>query len=196
MDEYVGCRLERNVEQRWFRITQPGQLQSFEDEFDLPNEKDKPFIPAEAGQVMSRAKENEGVGPDGQGAFRKGTGHLLHVMRWSRPDVLNSVRELSRNKIIATTTHMKALYRAMTYCVNTPERGLLLKPNCTWNGLPSHEFVINGRADSTYASCPDTMRSVGGQTTLLEGAPIIMRSKMQKVVALSSTEAELANVRH
>jgi hypothetical protein len=33
--------------------------------------------------------------------------------------------------------------------------------------------------------------SAGGQTTLLEGAPVVMRSKMQKVVALSSTEAEL-----
>jgi hypothetical protein len=92
---------------------------------------------------------------------------------------------------LATMTHMKALYRVMKYCATTKDRGLVLKLNRTWNGLPSHEFVIAGRADSTYASCPDTMRSVGGQTTLLEGAPIVMRSKMQKVVALSSTEAEL-----
>jgi hypothetical protein len=92
MDEYVGCRLERNVKDRWIRITQPVQLQSFVDEFDLPNEKDKPFIPAEAGQVMSRAKENEGIGPDGQGSFHKGVGKLLHMMQWSRPNVLNSTR--------------------------------------------------------------------------------------------------------
>jgi hypothetical protein len=72
MDEYVGCRLERNVKERWIKIAQPVQLQSFVDEFDLPDEKDKPFIPAEAGQVMSRAKDNEGVGPDGQRSFSQG----------------------------------------------------------------------------------------------------------------------------
>jgi hypothetical protein len=83
------------------------------------------------------------------------------------------------------------VYHMIKYCVTTKDRGLVLKPNRAWNGLPSHKFVIAGRVDSTYASCPGTMRSVGGQTTLLEGAPIIMRSKMQEVVALSSTEAEL-----
>jgi hypothetical protein len=51
--------------------------------------------------------------------------------------------------------------------------------------------VIKGQADASYASCPNTKRSTGGQTTLLEGAPVVMRSKMQKVVALSVTEVEL-----
>jgi hypothetical protein len=51
--------------------------------------------------------------------------------------------------------------------------------------------VIKGQADASYASCPNTKRSTGGQTTLLEGAPVVMRSTMQKVVALSVTEAEL-----
>jgi hypothetical protein len=75
--------------------------------------------------------------------------------------MLNAVRELSRNMTLPTTTHMKALYHVMKYCVTTKDRGLVLKPNRAWNGLPSHEFVIAGRADLTYASCPDTMRSVG-----------------------------------
>jgi hypothetical protein len=82
----------------------------------------------------------------------------------------------------------------MKYGVTTKkDRGLVLKPGQSWNGLPSHEFVIEGKADSTHASCPDTRRSVRGQKTLLEGGPVVVtRSKMQKVlVALSSTEAEL-----
>jgi hypothetical protein len=162
------------------------------DKFEYPDERDTIFIPAEAGQVMKRASENEGAGLDGQGAFRKGVGKLLHMMRWSRPDTFNAVRELSRNMTHVATTHMKALYRVTKYCATTKDRGLVLKPDRAWNGLPSHEFVIAEKADSTYyVSCPDTMRSVSGQTTLLEGGPVVMRSKMQKVVALSSTEAEL-----
>jgi hypothetical protein len=155
MDAYVGCRLEWNVKERWIKFTQPVQLQSFEDEFDLSEERAKSFIPTEAGQVMKRATGNEGVGLDGQGALRKGVGKLLHMICWSRPDTLNTVRELSRNMTHATTTHMKALYRSMKYCVTTKDRGLVLKPDHAWNGLPSHEFVIAGKADSTYASYLD-----------------------------------------
>ena len=38
--------------------------------------------------------------------------------------------------------------------------------------------------------CPDARRSVSGDATLLEGAPVSVKSSMQKVVALSVTEAE------
>jgi hypothetical protein len=79
----------------------------------------------------------------------------------------------------------------MRYCVATPNRALELKPERKWNGSPLHEFRIRGKADSTFASCPTTLRSVGGQTTLLEGAPVMIRSKMESIVALSVTESEL-----
>jgi hypothetical protein len=191
MDEYVGCKLVRNVIEGWLRFTQPVLLLSFEDEFDLPVENDKRNIPAEAGQVMTRAEDGEKVTLEVQSTYRSGVGKLLHMMRWSRPDVLNSIRELSKHMTAATLTHLKAMYRAMTYCMHTKNRGLTLKPNRTWDRSPNHDFVIKGQADASYASCPNTKRSTGGQTTLLEGAPVVMRSKMQKVVALSVTEAEL-----
>jgi hypothetical protein len=66
-----------------------------------------------------------------------------------------------------------------------------MKLNRTWDRSPNNEFVIKGQADASYASCPNTKRGTCGQTTLLEDAPVVMRSKMQKVVALSVTEAEL-----
>jgi hypothetical protein len=52
MDEYVGCKLERDKENGSIRFTQLAQLQSFEDEYKLSEERDKPTIPAEAGQVL------------------------------------------------------------------------------------------------------------------------------------------------
>jgi len=173
------------------RITQPVQIQSFKDEFKLPMEKDKPKILAEAGQVLVRPKMGEGLADEDQSVHMSGVGKLLHVMRWSRPDILNAVHELSKHMTSATQEHMKAMYRVMNYCVTTESRGIVLKPNRKWNGLPSQEFEISGAADSTYASCPDTKRSVGGQTTFVEGVPVVVRSRMQKVVALSTTEAEL-----
>ena len=45
-------------------------------------------------------------------------------------------------------------------------------------------------ADSDYAKCVKTRRSVSGYSMLLEGAPVSVKSTMQRVVALLVTEAE------
>ena len=45
-----------------------------------------------------------------QSDFRKGTGILLHMMmRWSRSEVLNAVRELSRHLKEGTKKHYKQM---------------------------------------------------------------------------------------
>jgi hypothetical protein len=92
-----------NIREGWLRFTQPVLLQSFEDEFDLPIEKDKPNIPAEAGQVMTRAEDGENVAQELQSTYLSGVGKLLHMMRWSRPEVLNVVRELSTKHMTSAT---------------------------------------------------------------------------------------------
>jgi hypothetical protein len=112
-------------------------------------------------------------------------------MRWSRPDILNAVRELSRFMQRANPAHVKAMYHVMTYCVATPERGLLIKPNRKWNGDPNFEFEILGMSGANYATDPTTRKSISGFLVFLEGAPISMKSGQQNVVTLSSAEAEL-----
>jgi hypothetical protein len=114
------------------------------------------------------------------------------MMRWSRPEIYNLVRELSRFMTTGTTTsHVKAMKRVMEYCVATENRGITLKPDQKWNGDPEFELIILGRSDSDFAKEPDTRKSVSGNSTFLCGAPVIQRSSMQKIVALSVTEAEL-----
>ena len=71
------------------------------------------------------------LGSAGRGS---GVGILFHMMRWSRPEILNAVRELSRHVKEATTKHQKQLIRVMKYCVGTPLRGLTLEPKRSWNG--------------------------------------------------------------
>jgi hypothetical protein len=45
MDEYVGCKVERDYVEGSIKLTQPVMLQSFADEFDLP-EGPSPNTPA------------------------------------------------------------------------------------------------------------------------------------------------------
>ena len=113
-------------------------------------------------------------------------------MRWSRPEIQNSVRELARHFQGAVEGHVKAMHRVMQYVISTPNRGLTLKPDRVWDGKDRNfEFIISGRSDSNFATCPDTRRSVSGWSVKFENCPIINKSVMQKVVALSVTEAEL-----
>jgi hypothetical protein len=159
MDEYVGCKLERNYEDRSMKITQPVMLQSFEDKFELPDGP-VPSTPGTPGNALVRAKKEDCIDDAAQFGYRKGTGKLLHMMRWSRPEILNAVRELSRYMSGASVTHVKAMYRTMKYCIGKAKRGLLLKPDCAWDGNPAFEFTIRGRSDSDYAKDTDSRKSV------------------------------------
>jgi hypothetical protein len=119
MNEYVGCKIERDLEEPSLRMTQPVLLQSFEDEFDL-SQMGKPGLPAPAGSILTKGDKTESEAvPLAQQAYRKGVGKLLHVTRWTRPDIMNSVRELSKFAGGALMAHMKAMYRCMAYCVAT-----------------------------------------------------------------------------
>lgn len=39
MDEYVGCKIDRDIKKQTLRFTQPVMIQSFMDEFDIPEGK-------------------------------------------------------------------------------------------------------------------------------------------------------------
>ena len=113
------------------------------------------------------------------------------MMRWTRPEIMNAVQELSRFSGRALQSHVMAMFRVMKYCRGTPERGLFLQPTTKWDGNPDMGFEIIGYSDSDWAKDPDTRRSVSGWSTFLFDAPISMKSKMMPIVALSVTEAEL-----
>ena len=57
--------------------------------------------------------------------------------------------------------------------------------------MTDYKFNIIGKADSTYASCPNTCQSVDGQTVLMEGEPVVIWSQTTRTLAMLWTEAEL-----
>eukprot|EP00957_Ditylum_brightwellii_P027404 2071742-Ditylum_brightwellii.AAC.1 len=116
-------------------------IQSFENEFDLPKGK-APVTPGEPGEMLKRGDPDDEMSASGKKYHWKGTGKLLDMMRWSCPDVLNSVRELSRSMSGngAVPAHTVAIHRAIHFCVSTPERGWTLRPDAV-AGRTRHETV-------------------------------------------------------
>jgi hypothetical protein len=88
--------------------------------------------------------------------YRSGLGKILHMMKWSRHDILNRARELSCFMSLPTGVHVDRLYRLLNYIKMTADFGNYLKPDVVWDGIDkTFEFVISGRSDSEYASDPD-----------------------------------------
>ena len=79
--------------------------------------------------VLERCTDGEALTDGEQTRYRSGVGELLHMMRWSRPEIYNAVRELLQFMTIgASNIHMKAMERVMSYCLTTRNRGLLIEP--------------------------------------------------------------------
>jgi hypothetical protein len=190
IQEFLGNKIEIDNVSKTTKFTQPVLLQSLKDEFVL--KKGKVKLPATAGSILSYKGEGvQYLTPDKQHDFRSGVGKLLHLSKWSRPDIKNSVQELLCGMTQGTEEAYEAMQQVMAYCMATPSRGLLLTPEGQWSGCEDEELIIKGMSDTTYTSNYDTRCSVMGHTTFLNGMLIIVCSKMHQYVDLSVTESKL-----
>jgi hypothetical protein len=53
-------------------------------------------LPAKPGQILMKGEEKDVLSASEQSKYRSGVGKLRYLATWSRPDILNAVREVSR----------------------------------------------------------------------------------------------------
>jgi hypothetical protein len=103
----VGCKIYRDEDS--VKFTQPVLIQSYEDEFEL-NKTQQVFTPAEQCNVLMKCDKGTELGGKEQKKYQSGVGKLLHMMRWSPPEIYSAVRELSRFMTVGESdSHMKAM---------------------------------------------------------------------------------------
>ena len=106
----------------------------------------------------------------------------MYAMVGSRPDLAYAVGVVCRFMSKPGVSHWLAVKWIMKYV-----RGAL-KLNLTFT--KNEDFMIRGYCDSDYASDLDRSRSITGYVFTVGGNTVSWRSSLQKVVALSTTEAE------
>ena len=133
-------------------MTQPVLLQCFVDEFGI-NKNNATKLPAPPGHALAKPGDNiEPLSPQDQTYCRSGVGILMHVMRWSCPDVLNRVRELSRYVKEAVEDHANALTQAMSCCTQTVNRGCTVAPKSQWSCADKEcVFTVGGKSNSNFS---------------------------------------------
>ena len=144
--------------------------------------------PGPPGVTINRpTAERETVTPEQQKLYRSGVGILLYLVKHSRPDISNAVRELTKCMDKASPEAYHCMLRLIKWVEITSTLGLRMEPTMFGKNIVWKLVVYS---DSDWAGDKQTRRSVSGFVMLLCGVPIMWRSKQQKAVTLSSTEAE------
>ena len=175
MNEYVGCKVKCTNEKSII-MYQDDLIHKIEKTFgDLVSNMQVYDMPAGTGARITRSKEGL-ISKKEQTLYRSGVGMLLFLVKYSRPDLANIVRELSRVNDGATKAHMVMLYRVIKFTIDTKNRVLEYNLKDTTN-----EWVLKAFCDSDWAGNKDNRRSITGYCIYLQGCLIAWKSRAQKM---------------
>ncbi|XP_058782988.1 uncharacterized protein LOC131657627 [Vicia villosa] len=113
-------------------------------------------------------------------------GSLMYAMVCTRPDIAYAVSLVSRYMANPGKAHWQALKWILRYINGSLNRVLIYGGALGEDG----KAVIEGYVDSDYAGCMDSRKSISGYVFTMFGTAISWKATLQKVVALSTTEAE------
>ena len=116
-----------------------------------------------------------------KGRYQRLLGKLIHLSH-IRPDIAYAIGVVSRFIHQPHVQHMNAITRILRYLKGTIGRGVLFKRG--------NDLEIEAHTDADWVGNPNDRKSTSGYFSLVGGNIITWRSKKQKVIALSSAEAE------
>jgi transposase InsO family protein len=125
------------------------------------------------------------------------TGTLMYAAISTRPDIAHAVHYLASHMQSPTQRHMLAAERVLRYLAGSKEVGLVFGSRNgdavgDSRGRKAHVQVeVCAFADADWANDKGDRRSISGWVAKLNGDPVSWSSKKQRVVALSTCEAEL-----
>jgi hypothetical protein len=187
LTDYLSCEINfsKNKKKAW--LGQPRLLLNLEKKFGKTVEKLQTYrTPGTPGIGILRPEtEEEKISDEEQSEYRTGIGMLLYLVKHSRPDIANAVIELSKSVDGATYASLKEMRRIIKFVLDTKEWGLKIKPK-----PEGQDWYIVVFCDSDYAGDKEKQISVTGFIVYLLGVPISWKSKAQRSVTLSSSEAK------
>ena len=129
-----------------------------------------PSTPAEAREMQSI--------PYGQAV-----GSLFYLAVATRPHIARTVGNLARFSQHPGMAHWKAVKHLFRYIKGTLDYKLTFAPS-------SDSELFTSYTDADHAGCPDTGHSTSGYVIKMGTGAISWSSRLQSLVALSTTEAE------
>jgi hypothetical protein len=187
LSDYLSCEIVLSKDRSKAWLGQPHMIKKIKKTFGdavkgLPVYK-TPGTPGQ-GLILEKNEEDK-VSKEKQSLYRTGVGMLLYLIKHSRPELSNPVRELSKCLSGPNEAAYKEMLRVIKYTLDTPNRGLKIEPR-----VENNMWSILLFTDSDWAGDKDSRKSITGFMLFLNGVLVSWRSKAQQAVALSSSEAE------
>ena len=192
LNDFLGCSILRAKDANECWILQPHLIHKLKENFGEKVKDNRTYgTPGSPRKIIRKStdKDVKLVG-EKQKEYRSGVGSLLYLLKHSRPELSNPIRELSKAMHEPNTDHVKELLRVIQWVIQTPTIGLKMKPEVDKDADGNVIWKIKGMCDATWGSDPDDGRSISGYIIFLNSVPIAWKSKTQASVVLSSAEAE------
>ena len=188
LHDYLSCELLFSKHRKTAWLGQPhlvsNLIKNFEDEVKGLRSYVTPGTPG-----LNQIREEDPalkLSAEKHAKYRSGVGMLLYLVKHSRPDIANCVRELSKVLDGPSEASYKEMLRCIKYVLDSKDMGLKIEPI----GDKDDAWEIICYSDSDWAGDPESRRSVSGYIIYVQGVPVIWKSKSQNQVSLSSSESE------
>jgi len=176
LDDYLSCEItfDRKKSMAW--IHQPHLITKLSEKF---------------GKYTKDLQTYRTPGTPGLGTLRSPSTivcveMLLYLVKYSRPDIANAVRELLKVLDSPSPKAYKEMLRVVKFVLDTKNLAIKVAPT----HLVNDEWNLVAYSDSDFGGDKESKISVGGFIIYCMEVPISWKSKGQKSVALSSSEAE------
>lgn len=184
---FVGMEIERDRQKKTLRIHQETYVRKIMEKFGM-NEAKGIAIPVDPhvrlSKKMSPSSEEEKETVKNK-PYRELIGSLQFAVNVTRFDIAFGVNVLSRFLENPGYEHWKAALRILQYLKDTCKQGI------TYGQEGKKMFDLIAYGDADFAGDEDERRSTTGYVVTLFGGPVSWASRRQKLVALSTAEAEL-----
>src|SRR5277367_2799972 len=141
--------------------------------------------PLSSGARLTNAKATDTL--TDQREYQSMVGNLMYAMLATRPDLAQSIQQISQFSQMPTTMHEKASKQGLRYINGTVDEGI------TFNG--NLGMRLKAWSDANWGG-EEGRESVSGFIFTLAGGAVSWSSKKQSSVALSTTESEYMAILH
>ena len=188
LSDYLGVNIDVSPDKATIKLSQPHLVDQILKELNFREDTKPCTIPAKSSVLLKR--DLEGEDHNAHWSYRRIIGKLNFLEKSSRPELAVSVHSCARFSHNPKRSHAEAVHDIGRYLVGTPNEGIIMQPK-------EHSFEVWADADfcgawdhQTAMDDPATAKSRSGYIIMYAGCPVLWKSAMQPLTALSTTEAE------
>ena len=176
-DHFLGIKIRRDRGNRTVFLSQENYVRNILERFRMAD-CHTVSTPMEPGTKWT----SDTAIADSDFPYQELVGCLMYLAVSTRPDIAYVTNCLARFVCNPKNNHVQVAKRVLKYLQGTKSVGIWLADRS--------QKLLAGYCDANYGGCEETRRSTTGYVFTFSGSLISWQTKLQKTVAVSTTEAE------